>query len=258
MYFRDNYIYEPAAYQLSLLLGLDNVPPATLRKIDNKNGSVQIWVENAMTERRCRSRNSSRPTRSAVEQAAADDQRVRRARVQHRPQQRQPSGHARLEALDDRPHPGFPPESLPPEARLDPSVRARHVREAQDARRGGRARAAQGLSLALRDSTRCSRGASCSSSGWTSSSPNAAKTRFSTSTPRPRRSSRATRSKGRRPGSRARRSGIAPALARRPSVARRFREPPLRRARRLAQELVLRVEAGLDLSRQLAQAERAD
>jgi hypothetical protein len=50
MYFRDSYIYEPAAYQLSLLLGLDNVPPATLRKLDNKSGSVQIWVENAMTE----------------------------------------------------------------------------------------------------------------------------------------------------------------------------------------------------------------
>ncbi len=65
MYFRDNYIYEPAAYQLSLLLGLDNVPPATLRKIDNKNGSVQIWVENAMTEKaNVDAASSSRPTRS--------------------------------------------------------------------------------------------------------------------------------------------------------------------------------------------------
>jgi hypothetical protein len=47
LFFRDSYIYEPAAYQMSLLLGLDNVPPATLRRLDGKNGSVQIWVEGA-------------------------------------------------------------------------------------------------------------------------------------------------------------------------------------------------------------------
>jgi hypothetical protein len=47
--FRDSYIFEPAAYQLSRLLGLDNVPPAALRVLERK-GSIQIWVENAMTE----------------------------------------------------------------------------------------------------------------------------------------------------------------------------------------------------------------
>ena len=51
IFFRDSYIYEPAAYKLSRMLGLDNVPPATLRKLKNKNGSVQIWVENSMTEK---------------------------------------------------------------------------------------------------------------------------------------------------------------------------------------------------------------
>ena len=51
LYFRDSYIFEPAAYELSRLLGLDNVPPATLRKLHGKNGSVQIWVESATTER---------------------------------------------------------------------------------------------------------------------------------------------------------------------------------------------------------------
>lgn len=50
LYFRDSYIYEPAAYQLSLLLGLDNVPPATLRKLHAQSGSVQIWVDGAMTQ----------------------------------------------------------------------------------------------------------------------------------------------------------------------------------------------------------------
>jgi hypothetical protein len=50
LFFKDSYIYEPAAYELALMLGLDNVPPATLRKNGNKKGSVQIWVPNAMTE----------------------------------------------------------------------------------------------------------------------------------------------------------------------------------------------------------------
>ena len=52
LYFRDSYIFEPAAYELSRLLGLDNVPPATLRRLHNKKGSVQIWVENAMTDKK--------------------------------------------------------------------------------------------------------------------------------------------------------------------------------------------------------------
>ena len=52
LYFRDSYIFEPAAFELSRLLGLDNVPPATLRKLHANNGSVQIWVENAMTEKK--------------------------------------------------------------------------------------------------------------------------------------------------------------------------------------------------------------
>ena len=48
--FKDSYVYEPAAYELGLMLGLDNVPPAVLRKHHYKNGSFQIFVENAMTE----------------------------------------------------------------------------------------------------------------------------------------------------------------------------------------------------------------
>ena len=45
--FRDHYGYEVAAYHLSRLLGLDNVPPATLRTLDGKKGSIQLWVEGA-------------------------------------------------------------------------------------------------------------------------------------------------------------------------------------------------------------------
>ena len=45
--FRDHYSYEVAAYELSRLLGLDNVPPATLRTLDGQQGSVQLWIEKA-------------------------------------------------------------------------------------------------------------------------------------------------------------------------------------------------------------------
>ncbi len=51
MNFRDSYIFEPAAYELSQLLGLDNVPPVILRKFQGKSGSLQAWVENTMTEK---------------------------------------------------------------------------------------------------------------------------------------------------------------------------------------------------------------
>jgi hypothetical protein len=51
LFFRDSYIYEPAAYELDHMLGLDNVPPATLRKLHREKGSVQIWVEKARTDK---------------------------------------------------------------------------------------------------------------------------------------------------------------------------------------------------------------
>jgi hypothetical protein len=49
--FTDSFIYEPAAYELGLMLGLDNVPPATLGKLHFKSGSIQIFIEHAMTEK---------------------------------------------------------------------------------------------------------------------------------------------------------------------------------------------------------------
>jgi hypothetical protein len=42
---KDSYVFEVAAYKLSLLLGLDNVPPAVLRELDGNEGSLQLWVE---------------------------------------------------------------------------------------------------------------------------------------------------------------------------------------------------------------------
>lgn len=52
LFYKDSYIFEPAAYELAMMLGLDNVPPATLRKVDRANGSIQIFIENAITERK--------------------------------------------------------------------------------------------------------------------------------------------------------------------------------------------------------------
>jgi hypothetical protein len=46
--FRDSYTHELAAYELSELLHLDAVPPVVARSA-GKKGSVQIWIEHAMT-----------------------------------------------------------------------------------------------------------------------------------------------------------------------------------------------------------------
>jgi len=48
--FRDYCLYECAAYELSKMLGLYNVPPTVLRRINGKKGTLQIWIENAMME----------------------------------------------------------------------------------------------------------------------------------------------------------------------------------------------------------------
>ena len=36
--------------EISLLLGLDNVPPMVIRKHGREDGSLQMWVEESMTE----------------------------------------------------------------------------------------------------------------------------------------------------------------------------------------------------------------
>lgn len=48
---RDEYRFEPAAYELSTMLGLNSVPPAILRDIDGRPGSLQAWIEDSMTEK---------------------------------------------------------------------------------------------------------------------------------------------------------------------------------------------------------------
>ncbi|MEM1246729.1 MAG: hypothetical protein AAGK22_10165 [Acidobacteriota bacterium] len=48
--FRDSYIFEKAAYELSQLLELNRVPPTVLRTIDGQEGTVQLWIEGAKTD----------------------------------------------------------------------------------------------------------------------------------------------------------------------------------------------------------------
>jgi len=48
---RDYSGFEVAAYRLSLLLGLDNVPPAEHRTVNREDGTVQVWVEGTMMEK---------------------------------------------------------------------------------------------------------------------------------------------------------------------------------------------------------------
>lgn len=50
MDFRDSYKFEIAAYELGKLLGLALVPPVVERTIDGRTGSLQAWVEGAMTD----------------------------------------------------------------------------------------------------------------------------------------------------------------------------------------------------------------
>ncbi len=48
--FRDSWKNEVAAYQLDKLLGLGLVPPTVERHLDGRAGSLQLWVEQAITE----------------------------------------------------------------------------------------------------------------------------------------------------------------------------------------------------------------
>ncbi|UCF36719.1 MAG: hypothetical protein JSU96_18205 [Acidobacteriota bacterium] len=49
--FRDNAIFEVAAYELAKLLGIPTFPPTVKRQYRGKKGSVQLWVDGCMMER---------------------------------------------------------------------------------------------------------------------------------------------------------------------------------------------------------------
>ena len=58
---KDRYVFECPAYLISVLLGLDRIPPVVLRKYDGKEGSLQLWVENAFSEKERLSQNLNPP-----------------------------------------------------------------------------------------------------------------------------------------------------------------------------------------------------
>jgi len=48
-YFRDSYVSELAAYRIHEVLGVHNMPPTVHRKIKGRSGSLQLWLEEAMS-----------------------------------------------------------------------------------------------------------------------------------------------------------------------------------------------------------------
>lgn len=59
--FHDSHIYECAAWEVSRLLGIDNVPPCVERRFERDDGTMQLWVEGAMTERQRRQSETQPP-----------------------------------------------------------------------------------------------------------------------------------------------------------------------------------------------------
>ncbi|HSR68123.1 MAG TPA: hypothetical protein VLU25_09280 [Acidobacteriota bacterium] len=50
IHFRDDHIFEVAAYRLSRLLDMRHVPPVVERRIDGRQGTLQLWIEEAVME----------------------------------------------------------------------------------------------------------------------------------------------------------------------------------------------------------------
>jgi len=46
----DSYKYEIAAYRIARELGLNMIPPTIFRTIDNKKGSLQLWIDNTFND----------------------------------------------------------------------------------------------------------------------------------------------------------------------------------------------------------------
>ena len=63
--FHDSHLYECAAWEVSQLLGIDNVPPCVERRHRRLDGTMQLWVENAMTELERRERGLEPPSQIA-------------------------------------------------------------------------------------------------------------------------------------------------------------------------------------------------
>ncbi len=58
---RDNFRFEPAAYELGRMLGIHNIPPVVERSFDGRKGTIQLWIENAIDEQKRRERGLESP-----------------------------------------------------------------------------------------------------------------------------------------------------------------------------------------------------
>ena len=47
---RDSFRFEAAAFEVDRMLGLGRVPPAVLRRVDGKRGSIQLWIHGVTDE----------------------------------------------------------------------------------------------------------------------------------------------------------------------------------------------------------------
>jgi hypothetical protein len=55
-FFRDHYVNEVAAFELSEMLGLHTVPPTVLRHWRRQDGSLQLWIEGVLSDEEVRDR----------------------------------------------------------------------------------------------------------------------------------------------------------------------------------------------------------
>ncbi|MFQ5526677.1 MAG: metallophosphoesterase [Thermoanaerobaculia bacterium] len=72
MFFRDTYEGNLAAYELARLMGIDNVPPAAMRRLGRREGSIQLWIEKTYDETERRKRGAEAALPVAVRRRIAD------------------------------------------------------------------------------------------------------------------------------------------------------------------------------------------
>ena len=72
LHLRDSYRSQVAAYEISRLLGIDSVPPTVVRASTGRKGSVQLWIEHAMTEQKRRDQALDPPDLTVWNQQKAE------------------------------------------------------------------------------------------------------------------------------------------------------------------------------------------
>jgi hypothetical protein len=72
MHFRDSYTGELAAYQLNRLLGMNNLPPVVKRSVGGYPGSLQLWLEESISEYDRISRKTSPPNAGEFDRQVND------------------------------------------------------------------------------------------------------------------------------------------------------------------------------------------